>query len=373
MEQFGDGMSRLEDILLQNADYMLGEFDSHVCRPLDTLQIIKGTGLRSISVLILGRALETGDDLLEMLMKYERDFFDVTEMSPSILLLGICSWLIFLPLPRFIAMRHFKKFQDECWKKIKKMQLEAEGESLTKVLMDSMEEMSAKQSYKEPISFEENNVKLSTLLLIIAGVGTTSRAMHYILNTMAFRKDIQDKVCSEIRSVLSEDATSRITVEHRHKMPYLRATILECLRAFTVTPLGGIPHASVSDVELPGYGTIPKGTVVLVNSWTLHHDEDFWKDPDVVRPERFLDEDEQLLPPDHPNRKHLLPFGAGPRVCLGEVFAMTRLFLWTAAVIGKFEITPGPGSDEIWLNPNYHNGNYMIYPLPNEVIFCRRK
>ncbi len=186
------------------------------------------------------------------------------------------------------------------------------------------------------------------------------------------QKHIQDKVYAEICSVLSEERVSKITVGHRSRMPYLRATILECLRALTVAPLGAIPHAPVSDTELPGYGSIPKGTTMIINSWTLHHDDDFWQDPDEIRPERFLDDDGHLVPPDHPNRKHLLPFGAGPRVCLGEVFAMTRLFLWTAAVVSKFELVPAAGSQETWLNPNSHNGGAFLFPLPNEITFFRR-
>ena len=60
MKQFGNGLSCLEAIMLQNAYYMLGKFDSHVGRPLDTM--LKATGLRPMSVPILGRALDTGDD-----------------------------------------------------------------------------------------------------------------------------------------------------------------------------------------------------------------------------------------------------------------------------------------------------------------------
>ncbi len=151
-------------------------------------------------------------------------------------------------------------------------------------------------------------------------------------------------------------------------MPYLRATILECLRAYDPAPTT-FSHSPVPDTELPGVGIIPAGTLVVANIWTLHHDEKFWGDPEVFRPERFLDNDGELVPPDHPNRKHLLPFGAGRRVCLGEVFAMTRLFLWSADAINKFEITPGPGSDESWLNPDLHLNGAVLEPLPNTIVF----
>ncbi len=376
MKQFGDGMSRLEELLLKNVDYMLSEFDSSLEKPLNTLEILRNTALRSVSVLLLGRALETGEPLLDLLLKFERDFVDLLKMSVGKFLLMRCPWMINFPSQTFAEVRNFKRLEDECWQKVKESQLDAEAESLANVLLSNLEgytnNTSAKQSETSSPIAKEIYAKGSSLALIFAGVATTSRAMYFILNTISFRKDIQQHIYSEITSVLSDERVSMVTVNYRSKMPYLRATILECLRAFTVAVSGGQPHAAVSDVELPGYGIIPKGTLLLINSWTLHHDEDFWQDPDEIRPERFLDEDGNLVPPDHPNRKHLLPFGAGPRVCLGEVFAMTRLFLWTAAVVRKFEMRPAPGSDAVWMNPNSHHGDVVLSPLPNDVIFSRR-
>ncbi len=366
MKQFGDGISRLEEILLQNADYMMEELESRVGQPMDTLDILKMTALRSITVLLLGRTLEEEDLLLSMLLKYEKDMMYLTEMSPEVLLMDFFPWLVHMPLTVSRKMRKFKQFQAECWARIKEMQARDSGESLTSLFLEAMGDQEANMSGK----ISEAEAKMSSLILILAGVSTTARALHFILNAMAFRTDIQNKVREEIRTVMSQEGVSRITVQQRPKMPYLRATILECLRAYGPVPSTG-PHTPVTDTELPGIGTIPKGTFVRVNIWTLHHDEEFWGDPDVIRPERFLDDDGQLVPPDHPNRKHLLPFGAGPRVCLGEVFAMTRLFLWTAAVINKFEITPSPDSDKSWMNPHVHLNRLLLEPLPNTVVFSQ--
>ncbi len=364
MKQFGDGMSRLEEILQWNADDMLEELESNVGQPIDTLDILKMTSLRSITVLLLGRALEKEDGLLSMLLKYEKDIMSVTEVTPAVLLMNIFPWLVHMPLSVSRKVRDFKRFQADCWARIKEMQAQDGGESLTSVLLEATGLHDAHTSGK----ISEAEAKMSSLILILAGVTTTARALYFMLNAMAFRTDIQNKVREEIRTVMSQDGVSRISIQQRSKMPYLRATILECLRAYDPARTTG-PHTPVSDTELPGIGTIPKGTFVRVNIWTLHHDEEFWGDPDVIRPERFLDDDGKLLPPDHPNRKHLLPFGAGPRVCLGEVFAMARLFLWTAAVINKFEITPGPGSNESWLNPDAHLNRSLLEPLPNKIVF----
>ncbi len=373
MKQFGDGMSRLEQILLQNADYMLSKFSSDLGKPVDTWGILRTATLQSISVLLLGRMLEPEDPLLQLLLQYERDLFRLTEMTFGTLLLDNFPFLIHAPLQASLDLKNFRRLQDECWCRIKQMQSKSEVESLTQMLLDLAAEESDPEARTRGSLHTETYAKMTSLALILAGVSTTPRVMYGLVNTMAFRMDIQEKVYTEISHVLSQEGISRITVAQRSRMPYMRATILECLRVFTPAPIGAIFHTALADQELPGYGVIPKGTIVVINLWTLHHDETFWHDPDVFRPERFLDEDGQLLPPDHPNRKHLMPFGAGPRVCLGEVFAMTRLFLWTAAIVNKFEITPSPMSDKSWMDPNVHLDATALHLLPNKVVFKARE
>ena len=110
-------------------------------------------------------------------------------------------------------------------------------------------------------------------------------------------------------------------------------------RYLTIVPYA-VPHMTTCNTELDGH-IIPEGTMVWPNLWELHHDEKVWGDPFVFRPERYLDESGCLVAADHPVRKHNLVFSAGPRVCPGEVFAMSRMFLMLATLIQSFEILPG--------------------------------
>ena len=106
-----------------------------------------------------------------------------------------------------------------------------------------------------------------------------------------------------------------------------------------------VPHESSCDTELCGY-KIPKGTAIWPNVWGLAHDEDIWGDPFVFRPERYLDDKGCLVLADHPARKHNLTFGAGPRMCPGEMFALTRLFLIVAMTMQRFDILPATTLEE---------------------------
>ncbi len=371
MNQFGDGMSRLEAVLSKNAEYLLQEFDSNIGQPMDVMNVLKSASLRTTAVLLLGTALDNDDPLLDMLLRYERGLYEAFGTSLGSRILDVFPVLIHFPLPESLKLKTFKEFQDECWEKIKEAQSEAQEKSLTQVLLDGVSENLGDPDGNQNATITELEVAATVRSLIFAGTATTASSLYCLLNVLAFRQDIQKKVHDEIAKVLTPGQHD-ITVADRARMPYLRAVILECLRAYPPAPTGAIPHVSVTGASIPGYGFVPEGTLIMINTWALHHDRSFWKDPEVIRPERFLDEDGQLLPPDHPNRKHVLPFGAGPRVCLGEVFARTRLFLWTSAVVSQFVITPAPDSDRGWLDPSVHFDNMILGPLPNSIVFHGR-
>ena len=156
------------------------------------------------------------------------------------------------------------------------------------------------------------------------------------MNVLSHYPDVQRKLQNEIMDVIGP--ARHPTLKDQDNMPYLRATILEIGRFASIFPFG-LPHKSVQTCKLDKY-TIPKNTEVWVNLWALHHDEKLWDEPFSFKPERFLDSDGQLVPVDHPNRKNVMPFGAGHRVCVGEVLALSRMFLITARILQNFTILP---------------------------------
>ena len=118
---------------------------------------------------------------------------------------------------------------------------------------------------------------------------------------------------------------------------------------------------------------IPKDTDVFFNLWGQHHSELIWGDPFIFRPERFLDNDGELLLPDHPLRKALLVFGAGTRGCVGENLALTRIFLLIANLIQRFHVLPSGSCED---QPSCHPTNMIfgsiMLPKPYMVRFKER-
>jgi cytochrome P450 len=156
------------------------------------------------------------------------------------------------------------------------------------------------------------------------GLGhTLSFYFAYIINN----PDVQAKVHEEIDRVVGQSRLPHL--DDRKNMPYVEASLRECLRILPVTPLG-LPRRCVQDTTLGGY-FIPENTIMWANIWSAHRDETIWKDPEEFRPERFLDEDGNLLKKDH-----TIGFGAGKRLCAGETFARQTMFLILSGLLQNF-------------------------------------
>ncbi|XP_053839549.1 steroid 17-alpha-hydroxylase/17,20 lyase isoform X2 [Vidua macroura] len=151
-------------------------------------------------------------------------------------------------------------------------------------------------------------------------------------------KDLMDALL-QIQRKIQEEMDHKIgLVRHPHLsdrplLPYLEATISEVLRIRPVSPLL-IPHVSLADTSIGEY-SIPKGARVIINLWSVHHDEKEWDKPEEFNPGRFLDERGQHI---HSPSPSYLPFGAGIRVCLGKVLAKMELFLFLAWVLQRFTL-----------------------------------
>ena len=112
----------------------------------------------------------------------------------------------------------------------------------------------------------------------------------------------KERVHREIDSVLANGRAP--TLEDKQKMPFVEAVLHEVLRFCNIVPLG-IFRATSQDAKVNGY-TIPKGTMVITNLYSVHFDEKYWNDPGVFSPQRFLDSNGNFV-----RREAFLPFSLG--------------------------------------------------------------
>ena len=175
---------------------------------------------------------------------------------------------------------------------------------------------------------------------LFAGFLTTSITLTVLMNVLSQRNDIQEKLRQEINKATGDSRPPCFS--DRERMPYHMATLLEINRYASIAPLA-VSHKTTCNTTLHTGGKsihISAGTEVIPHLWSMHHSEDLWQEPFHFDPSRFLDSSGKLVEPNHPNRKHVMAFGAGHRVCVGEVFAMSRMFLILSRLMQTFYVLP---------------------------------
>ncbi|XP_056410278.1 vitamin D 25-hydroxylase [Hyla sarda] len=191
--------------------------------------------------------------------------------------------------------------------------------------LDEMERSAA-----DPDStYSTENLIFSVGELIIAGTETTTNALRWAVLFMALYPNIQVQVQKEIDQVIGPNRLP--AYEERASTPYTEAVLHEILRFCNIAPLG-IFHATSRDTVVRGY-SIPEGTTVITNLYSVHYDEKYWSRPEIFCPERFLDGAGQFA-----KKEAFVPFSLGRRHCLGEQLARMELFLFFTALLQRFHL-----------------------------------
>jgi len=174
------------------------------------------------------------------------------------------------------------------------------------------------------------------LTFIGAGHETTARAMAWTLYCVANVPQVRETMEAEIDAVMASGAEP---VDWLTLMPNVRAAFEEALRLYPPAP--SINRASIeADAWVSPQGErveIPKGISILIMPWTLHRHALYWDKPRAFMPERFLPENRDKL-----HRFQYLPFGAGPRICIGATFALQEAVIALAVLMKRyrFDVTP---------------------------------
>jgi cytochrome P450 family 4 subfamily B polypeptide 1 len=193
----------------------------------------------------------------------------------------------------------------------KKRQLRGETTTLerTETLLDMLVS-SVDDETKQ--GMDEKALRDNVIIFFIAGHDTTSTALCYALYSLGKFPDVQDKVIQEISDKVGLDANKDVTVDDIEQLEYLTMFIKENLRVFP--PVPSVTGRIVNSTEVLGDYTIAKGRKVGISIYNIHHNPQVWgPDVDQFRPERFS-EHESTGRHSHA----FLPFGAGPRTCVGQ-------------------------------------------------------
>ncbi|XP_046433111.1 probable cytochrome P450 6a13 isoform X1 [Neodiprion fabricii] len=219
---------------------------------------------------------------------------------------------------------------------------------------------------RDPIGASETITMLEgaaqVFIFWLGGFETSSSAATHCLYEMAMNQDIQEKLAKEINTVLEK--FGGLTYDTIMKMPYLDKVVSETLRKYPSFPI--LNRECNREVELPETGFIvPTGTPIIVPVLGIHWDPEIYPDPDRFDPERFSEEN---IAKRH--RYSYLPFGEGPRNCIGMRFGLLQTKIGIITLLSKFRFKPTPDTK---VPLPLDTGNFLLMSLGGVTLRLEKR
>ncbi|GAB1609544.1 cytochrome P450 3A14-like [Argonauta hians] len=175
---------------------------------------------------------------------------------------------------------------------------------------------------------DEEIIAQSTIFFL-AGYETTASTLSFIGYLMATHQDIQDKVYEEIKTVLGEETPDYNNVQ---RLTYLEQCAKESLRLYPIAT--GVLRKCKKETTIKNW-TIPAGSSISIPIYSLHHNPKYWPEPMKFDPDRFSEENMKKQ-----TKFTYMPFGAGPRICIGMRLAQLEIRMTLAKILLKYKLVP---------------------------------
>ncbi len=176
-------------------------------------------------------------------------------------------------------------------------------------------------------AMDDTQLRDQILNLFLAGFETSASAMSWVFLLLAKYPDTTRRIIEEVEQVVGDGP---MEYAHLAKLEYLGWVLNESMRLYP--PIWTNERVAQDDDEIDGYH-IPKGTMVASSMWLLHHNPDIWTRPNRFEPERFS--------PERSKGRHkhaFVPFGLGPRTCVGNHFATMQSKVMVATLVRRFAV-----------------------------------
>jgi len=184
---------------------------------------------------------------------------------------------------------------------------------------------------KQKVNLDDDMIVSQSILFLLAGFDTTETLLIFTTYILATNPHVQDKLRREVDATFGKEG---FTYDSVNKMEYLDMFISETLRMYP--PAVRTERRATKDYKIPDSDfVLPKGTVVSIPVYCIHHDEDYWPEPEKFDPERFSAENKSKT-----NPYAWQPFGHGPRNCIGMRFALMEAKAAVAYMVHNFEFAP---------------------------------
>ncbi|XP_072519054.1 cytochrome P450 2F2-like [Salminus brasiliensis] len=325
LRNFGMGKQSMEERILGETEHLVACLEKSVGGSMDPQTFFHNATSNIIYLVLFGIRYNYGDETLNMYVNRIAETAKIAN-GPWGMIYDTLPILRGLPLPFKRAMTNFQLLKNITAGMVdqhKTSRVQGEPENFVGCYLDELDKRGNDGS-----SFNEGQLARYIVDLHAAGTDTTSNTLQTAFLYLITHPEIQERCQQEIDEVL--EGKAHASFEDRLNMPYVQAVIYECQRIASTVPLS-VPHCTSRDTELMGY-SIPKGTLIIPNLYSVLNEEGQWKFPHEFNPANFLNEQGQFEKPEA-----FMPFSVGPRTCLGEGLARMELFLILVTLLRHFQ------------------------------------
>ncbi|KAG8316329.1 hypothetical protein J6590_042030 [Homalodisca vitripennis] len=176
--------------------------------------------------------------------------------------------------------------------------------------------------------FTDEMISANTFVFLVGGADTVLRTISFVLFALTQYPDVQQKVQQEVDSVMAKHGG--LSFDSLREMTYMDLVIQETQRLYPILAL--LSRECTKDYKIPDSDlTIEKGVLIMIPVVALHHDPQYYPDPEQFKPERFQGNNFKPNPT-------FLPFGDGPRICIGMRFALMEVKSCLARIMSQYSV-----------------------------------
>ncbi|XP_077993225.1 cytochrome P450 2U1-like [Glandiceps talaboti] len=365
LHQYGMGKTLTEERILDECDFLVRRLNNHLNKSIDLRHLFSNAVSNILCAMLFGSRFDYDDDNFKELLGLNeavlKDF-----LSSNLLTFIPILWYFPLPI-KYSLIKNWHKVRDYFDEKIKEhkimIQNQTDGECMIDWYLLKAKEIQEKKIQDPSLAClsDLDHLRVTWFQLFLGGTDTSSNALLWTVLYLAKYPDFQDRCVKDIENGIGMDKTPSFA--DKSKLPFIEAIILEIQRIATLVPLT-VPHKTSEPVTLHGY-SIPENTTVFANLWAVHMDGTEWEDPEIFDPERFLDENGNI---NKMKSNRIMPFGIGPRECIGLQLAKVEIFLFLTSLLQRFEFKLPEGD-----NPSTEGTLGIVHmPHPYKVFIHSR-
>ncbi|XP_055940587.1 cytochrome P450 2J6-like [Argiope bruennichi] len=336
LRDLGMSKSRMENIIQEELKKLIEIIDSKDGEAFNLDEILLPSVSNIILTLLTGSPLDFNDKdrlFLNKMLQTMVLFFRPTRVHaffPS-----LRQWLAKLKIWGYDRAEYYmEKFSNYIIAQIENHKKSVDSKERPDYINSYLLTLESKKNCES--SFSEKMLKGNFQSLFSAGSTPSRATVEWCLLAMIRHPHIQRAVHEELDTLLPRNQPP--TWKDHPNLPFTLSVVYEVLRHNSIVPIP-LLRCTSERTRISGHD-VPKGTIVISNIWSVHHDPQHWEDPFTFNPERFLKDGKAVRPPA------FMPFSYGKRKCPGEDMAMALVFLYFATLMQRYTVSiPNEGTD----------------------------